>query len=103
MQPTSTVYPVRLFIRHKAQRQITAILAASASTSGLDAQLFQDVVNTVLQPQAYPAIYESHDSRDQAEAVEDQAANTIVSTYLHLWQRQQDADVQRLNQLLGDS
>ncbi|NJL47253.1 MAG: hypothetical protein HC929_06845 [Leptolyngbyaceae cyanobacterium SM2_5_2] len=102
MQPTSTTYPVRLFIRHKAQQQIIAVLAASASEPSLDAQLFHDVVNTVLQPQAYPAIYESHASRDQAEVVEDEAANAIVSTYLHLWQRQQDAEIQRLNQLLQD-
>jgi len=103
MQPTSTVYPVRLFIRHKAQRQIAAALAASTPNPALDSQLFQDVVSTVLHPQAHPAIYESHPSRDQAEVVEDQVANAIATTYLRLWQRQQDAEIQKLNQLLENS
>ncbi|NJL45918.1 MAG: hypothetical protein HC922_09845 [Leptolyngbyaceae cyanobacterium SM2_3_12] len=100
MQPISTIYPVRLFIRHKAQRQILETLAVHGLK--VDPQLFQDVANTVLQPHANPAIYHSHPSRTQAEAIEDQAAAAIASAYLRIYQRQGQAQVQQLNRLLND-
>ncbi|MGF1569520.1 MAG: hypothetical protein ACFCVD_15870 [Nodosilinea sp.] len=100
MPPASTIYPVRLFIRHKAQRRILETI----ETQGLEInpQLFQDVANTVLQPHASPAIYHSHPSRTQAEAIEDQAAAAIASAYLRICDRQRREDVQQLNRLLGN-
>ncbi|HIK46781.1 MAG TPA: hypothetical protein IGR64_18185 [Leptolyngbyaceae cyanobacterium M65_K2018_010] len=95
MPSPSDAHPVRRFIRHKAQQKITTTLKAE-----LDWLLFQDLVSTVLQPPVNPAIYTGYASREQAEAVEDQVASAIASAYLRLWQRRQNAEVQRLNQLL---
>lgn len=101
MQPISTIYPVRLFIRHKAQRKILETIEALGLK--IDPQLFQDVANTVLQPHVNPDIYHSHPSRTQAETIEDQAAASIASAYLRICERQGQAEVQQLNQLFNQA
>ena len=103
MQPTPVTYPIRLFVRHKAHRQITLALQSLSPALTINAALLQDVTNTILQPEANPGIYQSCGSRAEAEIIEDQAANAIANAYLRIIRRQQSEEVQRLNQLLQNS
>lgn len=103
MQPTSLTYPIRLFVRHKAYSRVSEALQDLTPALTIDPNLLQDVMNTVLQPQANPGIYQSYGSRAEAEMIEDQAANAIANAYLRIIRRQQSDEVQRLNQLLQSS
>lgn len=96
-------YPIRLFIRHKAQCRVSEALQSLTPVLTIDPNLLQDVINTVLQPQANPGLYQSYGSRAEAEMIEEQAADAIASAYLRIVYRQQSDEVQQLNQLLRNS
>jgi len=102
MPPTPVAYPIRLFVRHQAQRLVLEALQNLDPALALDLKLLQDVTNTVLQPQANPDIYQSYGSRAEAELIEAQAADAIANAYLRIIRRQQSDQVQQLNQLLQD-
>jgi hypothetical protein len=100
MQPKPATYPIRLFVRHKAHQRVSEALQNRIPALTIDPNLLQEVTNTVLQPHANPDIYQSYSSRTEAERVEEQAADAIANAYLRIIQRQQNAAVQQLNQLL---
>ncbi|ASC71069.1 hypothetical protein XM38_020190 [Halomicronema hongdechloris C2206] len=90
-------YPVRAFIRHKAQVKLAQMLADEAE---FDRNLLRDISATLLQPDVSPAVYEPCQSRSQAVAIEERTAAEIADTYCRIQRQLANPLVQQLNQLL---
>jgi len=96
-------YPVRAFIRHKAQVKLTQMLTANAEVNDAEVndELLRDISTTLLQPEVSPAVYEPYARRTQAIAIEEQTATDIAETYCRMQRQLANPLVQQLNQLLA--
>lgn len=100
MQSTNSAYPVRMFIRHKAQVKLASAITHHHIDPPVDALLFQDITGTLLQPAVHPDVYCAYPNRDAAMQVEEQVSSEIADTYVRIKRQQSDPLVQQLNDLL---
>lgn len=105
MELVSGSYPVRAFIRHKAEQKIAGLSEVKdmdLSCPTVDQALLRDLAVTLFQSPQGNAVYQAYPTREAAEAVENAFARELAAIYQQITQRQADPHVQRLNQLLGN-
>ncbi|MBD1913017.1 MULTISPECIES: hypothetical protein [unclassified Leptolyngbya] len=100
MELTNSSYPVRAFIRHKAEMKIRQAEAAETFCPHVDRMLLKDLATTLFRSQLGTAIYTAYPTRVEAEAIEERFAEELAQTYQHIKQQQTNPDIQKLNQLL---
>ncbi|MEO1593441.1 MAG: hypothetical protein AAFU71_19425 [Cyanobacteria bacterium J06632_22] len=82
-----------------AQEDRYSPLVAAASTS-LDLELLRDLLQTALQSDHHPELYEAYPTQAEARAVEQAVIVAIVETYKTIKLNQLQPQVQNLNALL---
>lgn len=100
MEPVNSVFPVKMFIRHKARQKLVAFFRSSSEEAELDEALLNDVANTLLQPATSSQVYQPCRCRDEAIRIEEEVADSIAATYLRIRRQQSDPLIQQLNNLL---
>jgi DNA polymerase III delta subunit len=93
-------YPMRAIARHKALYKLKIDLATAHPPQPLDEALFREIAATLSHPNRIPEFDRECATRAEADAIENRIATELTETYKQIKQRQQDAIVQNLNDLL---
>ena len=100
MDTTGKIFPMRVFIKHKAIEQLKQDAEMSQLCFPLDEELFPELAKTLFQSESNQVLYEQCTSRAEADAIEDEIATDLVTAYLNIRLRQRNPLVQSLNSLL---
>jgi hypothetical protein len=92
--------PKRALIRCKAKMQLQDDPIFD-HPGALDDGLLRELAETLFCSRFYRDLYRPYASREEASAVENQAANELAKTYKQIKLRQQSSLVQQLNSLLS--
>jgi len=101
MELANPLYPMRAVIRCKARQSILLGVGDSNDASAsLDEVLLNDLATTLFQSEQGQVLFTPYSSRAAVNAVEDELAEEIATTYQHIIEQRQNPVVQNLNTLL---